>query len=202
MQDILFKVKDNKFYINVPDELTNKQFLEGLKAKIEKLLILKNTLKENVILNIDKRKLDNREILQLFDILNDANIFYLSRVNCQSKNKESLSIYKGCFRSGQIRFFEKSLLLIGNINKGSKVIVNGDLYVLGKINGDVEIKDKKGRIYCEFIKNSLIKIANKYKLYTEELENKEIYYMDGEVVETDYIKGEKHYGKSDSSYIR
>ena len=50
-------------------------------------------------------------------------------MNCQSKKKEALSIYKGCFRSGQIRFFEKSLLLIGKINKGSKVIVNGDLYV-------------------------------------------------------------------------
>ena len=69
MKDILFKAKDNKFYINVPEELNNQQFLESLKGKIERLLIFKDVLKQNVILNIDKRKLNDREILQLFDIL-------------------------------------------------------------------------------------------------------------------------------------
>ena len=48
MKDILFKAKDNKFYINVPEELNNQQFLESLKGKIERLLIFKDVLKQFV----------------------------------------------------------------------------------------------------------------------------------------------------------
>lgn len=202
MREIFFKVKDNKFYINVPTKLTNREFLESFKQRLEKLMILKESIKQNVILNIEDRVLNNREILQLFDILNEMNIFYIQKVICKNKAKVSLSIYKSNLRGGQIRFFEKSVLLVGNINHGSKLIVNGDLYVLGNINGDVELKDKNGKIYCKSINNSLIKIGDIYKLYTSVYDNIEISCSNNKIIERDYIKGEKDYVKSDSYYIR
>ena len=65
-----------------------------------------------VILNIGDRSLNAREILQLFDILNDANMFYLTKVVCKNKSKDKMIIYRGNFRGGQIRFFENSALVI------------------------------------------------------------------------------------------
>ena len=201
MKELLFNVKDNKLYINVPQQLTNKQFLEAMKERIEKLMIFKESLKYNVVLNIEERILNNREIVQLFDILNELDVFYIQKINCKNRAKESLSIYKNSLRGGQIRFFEKSVLVIGNINKGSKIIVHGDLYVFGTINGDIELKDKKSKIYCQSINNSLVKIGDIYKLYSEEVNDIEISCLGNEIIESDYIKGENNYGKSNSSYI-
>ena len=126
------------------------------------------TFTKEVILDISDRKLDNREILELFDILNDINIFYITKVICKCNSKETLSIYKGNFRGGQIRFFEKSILLIGCLNKGSKIIVNGNLYVLGRLNWDIELKDKYTKIYCESIKDSTVKIADVCRVFKDE----------------------------------
>ena len=201
MKEILFKIKDDKFYITVPKQLTNKEFLDTFKTRMENLIILKDNICHNVILDIQDRSLNNREILQLFDILNDIEIFHLYKIICKNKARESISIYKGHLRGGQIRFFDKSILFIGNLNKGSKIIVSGDLYVLGNIRGDIELKNKDGKIYCESICNSLVKIADQYKLYSVQLYDKEISYSNGEIIEKDYTRGEKDYVKSDSCYI-
>lgn len=201
MNEILFKVKDNKLNICVDDNLTNKEFLKQLKERLQKLIVVKDTLTHNVILNIENRKLDNREILEMFDILNDFNGFYLTKINCKKLGKDGISIYKGNIRGGQIRVFNKSLILIGVINKGSKVIVNGNLYVLGKINGEIELKSKDSKIYCESINESLVKIGDIYKYYNEELFSKEIYYENKIIKERDYKKGEMINVKSNSCYI-
>lgn len=201
MKEIVFKMKDNKLNILVDSSISNKEFLDILKERLEKLIVIRESVAKEVILNLDNRRLNNREILQLFDVLNDSGIFYLSKVICENKNKEILSIYKGNLRGGQVRFFDKSVLFIGTINKGSKIIVNGNLYVLGKIDGDVEIKDRDSKIYCERINNSLVKIADTYKLYSEE-KNSILIYLEGkEIKESNYKKGEINNVKSNSCYI-
>ena len=201
MKEILFKVKDNKLHIIVDDDFKNEDFLSCLKQRLQRLLILKNDISKEAVLEISNRTLDNREILQLFDILNDFDMFYLEKVICKNSTKDNLIIYKGTIRSGQCRFFESSALIIGTINRGSKVIVNGNLYVLGRINGDIELRDSECKIYCENICNSLVKISNVYKLYSDDLFSKEIYLSDKEIFEKDYKKGEIISGKSNSSYI-
>ena len=177
-------------------------FLELLKWRLEKLLVIKDSLRQNVVLNIEDRYLDNREILTLFDILSGVNLFCLSKVICKNKSKQNLMIHKGNIRGGQIRFFEKSLLIVGNIHSGSKVIVNGDLFVLGKVCGSVELKDKEGHIYLEDMEDSVINIGGVYKAYNEEVFSKEIYLERNQIKERDYKKGEICYGKSNSCYVR
>ena len=201
MKEIIFKLKDNKLNILVDSKLSNREFLMKFKERLEKLFVIRGKKMNEVILNMNDRSLDTREILELFDILNEAEMFYLSKVNCKNKCKETLMIYKGNLRGGQSRFFEKSVLLIGGLNKGSKIVVNGDLYVLGNIRGDVELKDREGKIYCENINDSLVKIGDIYKLYSEELIGKEIYIKEGKIIENDYKKGEILNVKSNSCYI-
>ena len=202
MKEVIFKVKDNRLNIIVDEDLSNEEFLELLKNRLQRLIVLRDTATKDVVLNLSNRTLNNREILQLFDILNDANIFYLGKVICKNNNKDRLVIYKGNFRGGQSRFFENSALIVGCINPGSRVIVSGDLYVLGRINGDIELKNHDSKLYCENICNSLVKIGDVYKLYDLELNDKEIYLNGDKIEERDYKKGEKLSGKSNSCYIR
>ena len=201
MKDIIFKVKDNRLHIVVDKSLSNKQFLEKFKQRIEKIFVLKEEFVKESILEINHLHLNNREILQLFDILNDNGVFCLGKVVCKNEYKDSLIIYKGCLRSGQKRFFKNSVLIVGSINQGSKVIVNGDLYVLGKIMGDIELKDSGSKIYCESIERSLVKITDVYKLYSEKLNDKVIYLKDGIIKDKDYKKGEIDSVKSYSGYL-
>ena len=174
MKEILFKVKDNKLHIVVDEELKNDEFLFLLKKRLQRLMVLKNDISKEVVLDLSNRRLNNREILQLFDILNDYNMFCLGKVICKNSNKDNLSIYKGNIRSGQVRLFNGSALIVGTINKGARVIVNGDLYVLGRVNGDIELRSLDSRVYCQSIYNSLVKIGEIYKLYSLELFDKEI----------------------------
>ena len=202
MKEITFKIKENNLHILVDKDLSNKEFLDLLKERLEKLLVVKDSLKKNVTLNIEDRYLNNREILMLFDILNDANLFCLSKIICKNKSKQNLMIYKGNIRGGQVRFFDKSLLIVGNIHSGSKIIVNGDLYILGNVNGNIEIKDNKGHIFVEHMYNSVVKIAEVYKVFSDDIFSKELFLEGKEIVEKDYKKGEMIYGKSNSCYIR
>ena len=104
-------------------------------------------------------------------------------------------------RAGEVKVFNKSVLLIGTINKGSKVIIDGNLYVLGKICGDVEIKDRCNKIYCECIYNSLVKIGDIYQIYTSELYDQIIYLKEDKIINCNYRIGDNSNGKSNSSYI-
>lgn len=201
MKEITFKIKENNLHILVDKDLTNKEFLELLKERLEKLLVVKDALKKNVVLNIEDRCLNNREILMLFDILSDANLFYLSKIICKNKSRQNLMIYKGNIRGGEVKFFDKSLLVVGNINSGSKIIVNGDLYVLGNVSGNIELKDQDGHIYLEHMDDIVVKIGSIYKSYNEELFSREIYLSGNEIKEKCYKKGEINYGKSNSCYI-
>lgn len=201
MKEIEIQIKDSKLIISINPKITTQEFLKIIKNKLENIMIIKEKAKKEVVLNLKDRNLDNREILQLFDIFNELEIFYLSKVICNNKFKDNLIIYKGNFRGGQTRFFPNSALIVGTINKGSKVIVNGDLYVLGKLEGEVELKSRESRLYCENINNCLVKIADTYRLYSEDLFDKEIFLDDKKIIERDYKRGEINYVKSNSSYL-
>ena len=93
------------------------------------------------------------------------------------------------------------VLLIGNINKGARVILDGNLYVLGRINGDIELKSEEYKIYCESINNSLVKIGSIYEIFTNELRDQMISVFDNKIKNSEYRIGEQNNGKSNSCYI-
>ena len=82
MKDIIFKIKDDNFIISVPNYLSNNEFIQSFKTRMENLMIVKDSLKNNIILDIGDRALTNREILQLFDILNEIEMFYIHKIIC------------------------------------------------------------------------------------------------------------------------
>lgn len=192
---------NSKVIISVDEKITNKEFLNLLKDKLEKIFVLKESEKKEVVLDIKSRLLNNKEILEMFDILESENKYFIGKINCYKKLKEEITIFKGDIRSGEIKIIDKSLLLIGNINRGAKVVVDGNLYVLGKVSGDVELQNDLNKVYCECIENSLIKIGMYYEIFTCELRDQVVYVNDSRVVNNEYRRGENTNVKSNSSYI-
>jgi septum formation inhibitor MinC len=145
--------------------------------------------------------LSNKEILEMFDILESEDKYLITKINCSKKLKEEIVIVRGSIRNGETKVINNSLLLVGNVNRGGKIIVDGNLYVLGKINGDVELKGDMNKIYCESINNSFIKIGGYYGIFTNELLDQVIYVSEKKVVNNAYRIGENYNGKSNSCYI-
>ena len=193
--------KEDKMFVSVDGKLSNREFLESFKNKLERIFFINKNNRKEIILDISSRELNNKEILELFDILDNENKYFISKINCLKKLKEQISIVKGDIRSGEIRVCHNSLLLVGNVNRGGKLIVEGNLYVLGKINGDIDIFDIESKIYCESIYNSFVKIGQYYKIYTYELIDQVIEVSDKKITNKKYRKEESVYGKSNCSYI-
>ena len=199
MEDIKLIIKDNKIKITVAENLSNSKFLEFLKIKLERIFFYSNERKY-ITLELYSRNLSNKEVLTLFDIFESFKNFIIDKINCTKKIKEEVVIVKGNIRNGEVRVYNKSVLLIGGINRGGKIIVCGSLYVLGRVYGDIEIKSSTGKVYCENIYNSLVKIGGVYKIYTDDLYDKEIF-LDETIKEKDYKIGGYNSGKSNSCYI-
>jgi len=193
--------KDNKLVMNVDKKISNMEFLKLFREKLERIFLINKNVKKEIILDINSRELNSREILELFDILDSENKYVVSKINCLRKQKEEISIIRGDIRSGECKIIHNSLLIIGNVNRGSKLVIEGNLYVLGKISGDIELVSEDNKIYCESIYNSLVKIGSLYKIYTYELTDQVIGVKDKEIIHEKYRKEENLYGKSNCSYI-
>ena len=193
--------KENKLFVSIDKKISNKEFFLLLKERLARMFLLNQNIKKEMVLNIESREMSSKEILELFDILDSENKCLISKIICQRKIKEEITVIKGDIRSGENRKVFNSLLLIGNVNKGAKLIVEGNLYVLGRINGDIELLESNNKIYCESIYNSLVKIGSKYKIYTYELTDQVIESDDVNIINKKYRKEGNYCGKSNCSYI-
>ena len=89
-----------------------------------------------------------------------------------------------------------------NINKDSKVIVNGNLYVIGKVSGIVEFKSNMNKLYASSIDGCFVKICSVEKQFNETIENSLISLVNNQITEEKFMdRREKIHGKSNCSYI-
>ena len=117
MEDIKLIIKDNKIKITVAENLSNSKFLEFLKIKLERIFFYSDERKY-ITLELYSRNLSNKEVLTLFDIFESFKNFIIDKINCTKKIKEEVVIVKGNIRNGEVRVYNKSVLLIGGINRG------------------------------------------------------------------------------------
>lgn len=201
-QDVIFKNIDGKVYIISDETLNYSTFIKSLSDRLEKLYISENLLKTNVTIDIKNIPLNSRQILNLFDVLEKHGNIYVSKIIYKDKKKKNIILHEGNIRSGENKFFNTNTLLIGNINKGGKVIVNGDLYVIGKISGDVIMKNNNSKLMASNVENAYIKICSLEKKIEGDLKNVVLRINENILHEDNFIKGESDiYGKSNCNYI-
>lgn len=201
-QNIIFKNVGGKIYIIGKDSLTFDSFLKSLKSRLEKLYIKDDLLRTNVVIDIKNISLDCKQILNLFDVLAMYGNIFVSKIIYNERLTKNIILHEGNIRAGEIKLFSNNTLLIGNINKGSKVIVNGNLYVIGKVSGMVEMKNITNKLMAASIDNAFVKICSFEKQILGTSENGVIKIEQNKMIEEGFMdRRDRIYGKSNCSYI-
>ena len=127
-QSVTFKNIDGKITILAQENLSFESFIKALKNRLDRLYIKDDLLKSNVVLNIKNISLDSKKILSIFDVFAEHESIYLNKIIYNEDRAKNIVLHEGNIRAGEIKLFTTNTLLIGNINKDAKVIINGKVY--------------------------------------------------------------------------
>lgn len=199
---VLFEAIDKKLIFTINDKVNYEIALDTLRSKLEGLY-LKEKLKDKTLeIDVLERELNNKEVLMLFDVFSGYEDIVIQCIKSVKKAKKELMLHEGSIRAGEVKFFKTNTLLVGNINKGAKVIVNGNIYIIGKVQGEIEVRYSHNKIIAARTDNSYVKIANFEKQIEETGENREMFLDEREIRVSSSIKGRRiHLGKNNSSYL-
>ncbi|HHU59402.1 TPA: hypothetical protein GXZ34_00560, partial [bacterium] len=143
---VIFEAIDKKLIFTINDKVNYEIALDTLRSKLEGLY-LKEKLKDKTLeIDVLERELNNKEVLMLFDVFSGYEDIVVQCIKSVKKAKKELMLHEGSIRAGEVKFFKTNTLLVGNINKGAKVIVNGNIYVIGKVQGEIEVRYSHNKI--------------------------------------------------------
>ncbi|MBQ9298049.1 MAG: septum site-determining protein MinC [Clostridia bacterium] len=197
MRSITINLKKDENVVKINQDATYEEVIEELTKKLPKLKTLYKEAK--IPLHIVGKHFDNDEMDEIKGLIqNEINV----EVNFDSPKdmgihvikdtfEEDLSIsetkyIKGAIRSGNRIEFEKSVVLIGDLNAGAEIIAGGNIVVTGALRGLAHAGakgNKKAIIVTKKLEAPQIRIANVVKEFEREenAETKQAYaYIDGE----------------------
>lgn len=147
-------IKGNKYGIVVVLDAFMK--FEELKEKIAEKFrdSSKFFSKAQMAISFEGRKLTNEEQREILDIIAEETELHVVCVVEDDPQKEEVfkkaldeklmelsnttgQFYKGNLRSGQVLESETSIIVIGDVNPGAKIVSKGNIIVLGSLKGTV-----------------------------------------------------------------
>lgn len=108
----------------------------------------------SMAITFEGRRLSIEEQRQVLDIISENSDLKIVCIVDQDEEKEKIfkkrleeklmetdsnsgQFFKGNLRSGQVAEFETSVIIIGDVNSGAKVISKGNIIILGTLKGNV-----------------------------------------------------------------
>ena len=105
-------------------------------------------------ITFEGRFLDNDELKELLDVINENSALNIVCVVDNDKEREEYfkksveehladissndgQFYRGTLRSGQVIESETSIVILGDVNPGAKVVSSGNVIILGSLKGTV-----------------------------------------------------------------
>ena len=172
----------------------------------ERLTLFKERSSEapsRIRIDLGHRKIKPAELLELFDVIVNEKVILIDGITSLYKDVEDAVIFEGTIRGGQIKYFDNSVMIMGDINPGATVYCGDNLYVVGTIRGKVIAKKKESQIVASTYKNCLIQIFDSEPKYIDKLNGNILTYENGFVkVHENNMKGAIDDGKNNCSYIR
>lgn len=131
------------------------------------------------------------EILNIIQICN-AHQLYISGWN-PHPSSPSIKVIEGNLRDGECYYFDEDLILFGNIEAGSEVLAKGNLYIMGSMNGNVDLFYRDCVLYAGKIDGNIRICDSLYHNVTSFAPTK-IYYHNA-VLQIDKVKEEHRWAK-------
>lgn len=157
-------IKGNKYGLTIilDKDVAFKDIKHDLKKKIvDSKKFFKNA---KIAITFTGRELSDEEQKELVDIITGYSDMEVTCIIDESKNnkpksnshklynKDSLPVdnkmavfHKGTLRSGQQLDVEHSVIIMGDVNPGAKVVANGNVIVLGTLKGTVYANEYDGK---------------------------------------------------------
>lgn len=199
MRNISINLRKNENIMKINQEATYDEIIEELIKKLPKLKVLYK--EEKIPLHITGKPFDNaqmdeiKELIQSkidvevnFDIPKDMGIHVIKNTFEEDLSISETKYVKGAVRSGTRIEFEKSIIIIGDLNAGAEVIAGGNIVVTGILRGLAHAGAKgntKAIIAAKKLEAPQIRIANVVKEFEKEesVETKQAYaYIDGQSI--------------------
>lgn len=204
MNEIInFRCEEKVVVMALNEEVEFQVLISAIKDRLTLFKERGSEIPEKIRIDLGHRKLISSELLELFDVIVNEKVTLIDGITSLYKDIEDAEIYEGTIRGGQIKFFEQSTMIMGDINPGACVYCADNLYVVGEIRGKVIAKNKNCVISASSYKNCLIQIFDADPLYINKLNNSILSYEVGEIkIEENTLKGEKTNGKNNRRHIR
>lgn len=107
----------------------------------------------SMVLSFEGRKLSDAQQRELLNVISENSDLHIVCIVDQDEEKEKMfsrslneklmelqsntgQFYKGNLRSGQVLEVESSIIVIGDINNGAKVVSKGNIIILGSLKGN------------------------------------------------------------------
>ena len=186
--------------VKINPEATYSEVVEELEKKLPKLKKLYK--EEKIPLYVMGKHFENEEMEKLsemikeeidvkvdFDSPKDMGIHVIKNTFEEDLSISETQYIKGAIRSGNRIEFEKSIVVIGDVNAGAEIIAGGNIVVTGVLRGLAHAGakgNKKAIIAARKLEAPQIRIANVVKEMEkteEEIETRQVYaYIEGKEI--------------------
>lgn len=158
MGKIEIKRINDELYLNISDLESFQKIYNSLE---EKLILIKEQninykLKINLLLG--HRNISSQDLFCLCELILKDEKFLIKSIDYDSLIHNDIEIYNGSIRGGETKYFNNSVLILGDINPNALVIAINEVYVVGKVRGKVVIRSKDGGIHAAQFYNAYLKI--------------------------------------------
>lgn len=173
-QNISINLKKEEIIVKILQDASHEEIIEEIKEKLPKLKDLYQN--EKTPMYIIGKNLENDEMDEICNLIKeqiDVEIRFdspkeLGLHGIKTTFEKDLTIsetkyYHGSVRCGNRIEFEKSIVIIGDVNAGAEIIAGGNIIVTGFLKGLAHAGakgNKKAIISARGIENSQIRIAN------------------------------------------
>jgi len=153
---VIIKGGKNGISVILDSEISFEEICDAIRTKFESASKFFDN--SNLALTFEGRKLSEDEEKKLLDIISevsDINVVCildetdeikqiredavkkaLASINSDDKKSDCL-FYKGTLRSGQILESDGSVIVLGDINPGGKIVAKGNVIILGSLRGTI-----------------------------------------------------------------
>ena len=176
---ITFRCENEDVIMSLNEEV---EFQLLISAIVDRLRLFKEKKIEtpkSIKLDLGHRKIKPSELLEIFDVIMKEKIILIDGIDSSYNELSDTEIYEGIIRGGQVKVFDSSVMIMGDINPGAIVYCVDNLYVVGKIKGKVILKSKNSMCIASEYINCLIQIYDSVPLYIEKTNNATLVYDSG-----------------------
>ena len=164
---VTFRCENDDVIMSLNEQAEFQVLINAIQDRLRLFKEKKIETPKSIKLDIGHRKIKPSELLEIFDVIMKEKIVLIDGIESFNNELSDTDIYEGIIRGGQVKIFDSSTMIMGDINPGSIVYCSENLYVVGKVKGKIILKNKDSMCVASEYNKCLIQIYDSKPLYIE-----------------------------------